>query len=260
MNKYLKIGLVLAIVVIVIVFIGHISDESNKKISVAENAMPITENNVQKYLGLTNEAVANAELGVMSEVDKMKVLAREPLESMGYDFDTTLLMTLKNSSMDPARLSLMFNAFSFVINTIEKYPKESVEKGLVYEDTKNKVLLFKRYGFLSNDEQLKNFINIVESIRECQSINSNMCNGDFLKDIFVTKGVLKQFSKDMLDDEQFMTTKLRSLLMPIIHAKMLENEEGIKVDDIVRIDQGFRITDETYNTMQGDLKNIWWIK
>jgi len=266
-NKYLKIGLIGAIVVGILVLIGNMGDETNKKNSIAEDAivssedvMPVTANNVQKYLELSNEAASNSELGVMSEVDKMKVLAREPLESMGYNFDTTLLMTIKNSSMDPALIALMSNAFVFVINTIEKYPDESVEKGLVHKDTKNKILLSKKYWFLSNEEQLKNFINIVESTRECQSINSDMCNGNFLKEVLIKKGGLNQYSKDTLDDERFMTTAINSLVMPMIHAKMLENEEGIKVDNIVRIDQEFKITDETYNALQSNLKNIWWIK
>jgi uncharacterized protein YecT (DUF1311 family) len=100
-------------------------------------AMPFTTNNYYELNNRTNKVLGVLQLSSASEVVRMKVAFRDPIEDMGYDFDKTLLSKSKADSLDLDSAI----GFGFMIGTVKdtvgRYPDESVLKGLVSEETKN---------------------------------------------------------------------------------------------------------------------------
>lgn len=222
----------------------------------SKDAMPITANNVQEYFKATNEAANNMDAS-LSEVERMKVVAREPLENMGYDFDATLLASLKNiNNSNEAKLALI-NEFSFVVDTVNKNPDESVKKGLVSEETKNKLLLFKKYTFSSKEELTKQ-MNMINLIRQCQSENNNICTAESFFNIMVKNGVEHLWNEN--DPTDIRASEVESTLMPILQNNIVKDVNGNIINSISELNTDFMITDKDYATLQKDLKDLWWIQ
>lgn len=222
-------------------------------------AMPITMNNVQEYFKGTNEAANNVE-GSLDEVERMQAVAKVPLEAMGYDFDATLLTALKQHTTDPARMALMLNAFSYVIDTVKRNPDESVKKGLVLEETKNKILLLQKYPSVSTKETLTKVLNLIDIIKKCQAENNNICSGNALFEMLVHSGTVAQISSDNFGSNAMKDTIVRSTLMPILQCNLVKDSNGHILSDINNLDQNFVITDKDYAMVKNDLTNPWWLE
>jgi uncharacterized protein YecT (DUF1311 family) len=115
-------------------------------------AMPITTNNFYDLNGRVTQAVNNT-VSSASEVEKMKVAIRDPIEAMGYDFDKTLLSVSKLNSIDEASIGFTM-LFREVKLTVLKYPDESVAKGFVSEETKNIIVGARDAALQKSKEQV----------------------------------------------------------------------------------------------------------
>lgn len=222
----------------------------------SKDAMPITANNVQEYFKASNEAVNNVDAS-LSEVERMKIVARDTLEKMGYDFDATLLSALKNiRNSDDAKLALI-NEFSYVIDMVNKNPDESVQKGLVSEETKNKLLLFKKYPLISSKEELAEQMKIINLIRQCQLENNNACSIETFFDILVKNGIEQQLSDEQ---ESGKFPAVSSILAPILQNNIVRNKNADVISDGNGLENNFMINDQDFTTLQKDLTNPWWIQ
>ena len=118
-------------------------------------------------------------------MDKVIKTYKIPLDDMGYNFDTTILVTTKVLRKAPYnQLSVYtFNILNDVMQYVKMYPQESVEKGFVEIETRDKILSYLKYS-----EFNENIIQALNYVRQCQQLNNGMCS-------------TKQYSKLLLDNQ-----------------------------------------------------------
>lgn len=229
----------------------------------SKSEMPMDEKTIKEYLNATSEAANNMDSS-RSEVERMKDVAREPMEKMGYDFDATLLSALKkystlNSPNENIPLTAFIsNAVAFVIDTVNNNPEEAVTKGLVLEETKNKLVLYKKYSMLLHKEDVTKQMNLINLIRQCQLENNNICTTENFFNIMVKNGIEHSWNEN--DPTDTRVSDVQSVLMPILQSHIVKDMNGNILDDIQELNTNVMISDQDYAILQKDLTNPWWIQ
>lgn len=174
----LKLGLISGVLMIAFTGCNGKSSNSNR------GAMPITMDNIQLYSQKKNQATQSVSLGD-STMDKVIKIYKIPLDDLGYNFDTTILETTKVLKKAPYnQLSVYtFNILNDVMQYVKMYPQESVDKGFVESETRDKILSYLKYS-----EFNENIIQALNYVRQCQQINNGICSA-------------KQYSKILLDNK-----------------------------------------------------------
>jgi len=188
----LNLGIIFGLVMLV--FTG-----CNGKTSKNNTALPITMDNMQTYNQKRINASQNIPLGA-SAIDKAIQIYKLPLEEMGYSFDATIINTTK--VLRKAQYNQLSVHTHSVINDIMQYvnmyPEQSIDRNFVDTDTKNKILLFLKYS-----EFNQNTIQALNYVRQCQKLNNGICSS-------------KQYSRILLDnkfiDSKVDTKKLEQML------------------------------------------------
>ena len=114
---------------IFVVFTGCSSGSS-------DDAMPITQDNINEYTKKMSVSAKAVSMGD-SNIEKAIQIYKVPLEDMGYDFDATVINTVKvlqntgYTSLSTATMKILLP----ILHIVNENPELVVEHGLVSEDT-----------------------------------------------------------------------------------------------------------------------------
>jgi hypothetical protein len=150
-----------------ILFVGCDGKHSN-----ADKAMPITQNNIKTYTDKMSQSSKSITEGE-AEVSKLIKIYKAPLEDMGYDFDATILNSIK--VLSKAQLTqVTVNAgkiLSYVLHGIARNPDKVVADGFVTQDTKTKVLTYLNFREINPKT-----IMALHYVEKCQNDNDGICD------------------------------------------------------------------------------------
>ncbi|GEM_PF-3621593 len=262
MNKYVKYGLIGVGGFIGLVSLGSIGNLN-------KDAMPITANNVKKYQNKIDEATQNIEPST-DRIDRIIEIEKKPLEDMGYDFDATLLSTIKNIrsckdilQVTPALFAL--NAtYNDVCYAIKENPEEAVTKGLVTKDTQKKILTYMQYGKFNRSDTPK-AIKIINTIQQCQNKHSGICTGRQLFEQALANGDLIPIGGEKAGDqpETFKETELVWYLSDLTrNIDILRDGNGKILSGSANIlfNTSFKVENSEAAMLKQVLNNPWWLK
>jgi len=156
----------------------------NGQIFSNKGAMPITVNNINTYLRKQNIISQSISLGD-TMMDKIIKTYKVPLDEMGYDFDATIINTtkvLKRVSYNRLAVTT-FNILNSIMQYVSQYPQESVDKGFVKQDTRDKILTYLKYS-----EFNENIILALNYVKKCQRKYNGLCSAN-------------QYAKILLDNK-----------------------------------------------------------
>lgn len=173
-----KLGLYVGVLVI------FLTGCNGKSSNTQEGAMPITVENIRLYNQKRSEASQLVSLGD-STMGKVIKTYKIPLEDMGYNFNATILKTTKILKKAPYnQLSIAtFNILNDVMQYVKMYPQESIDKGFVDIETRDKILSYLKYS-----EFNEKTIEALNYVDQCQQSNNGMCSSE-------------QYSKILLDNK-----------------------------------------------------------
>jgi len=144
--------------------------------------MPITQDNINEYTKKMSVSVKVVSIGD-SNIEKAIQIYKVPLEDMGYDFDATIINSVKllqNAGYTPLASTTM-KILLPILQIVNKNPKLVVEDGFVSEDTKNKILMYNKFK-----EMKPEVMQALKYVAECQDNNNNICT-------------IQQYVKTLLD-------------------------------------------------------------
>lgn len=262
MNKYVKYSLIGVGIYIGLAAIGSIG-HSNK------DAMPITANNVQKYQSEINEAAQNLE-PLNDTIDRIIKMEKKPLEDMGYNFDATLISTIKNiksiqnmNQLTPALITLnsMYNSIYYAI---KENPKEAIDKGLVTKETEEKILFYLQYGKFSHDD-IPKALKVIDTIEQCQNEHSGICTGRQLYEQALANGDLNPVGGKRTVDllEMLKQTELSWYLSDLTrNISILRDSNGKLLSSSANIlfNTSFKVETSEATMLKQALTNPWWSK
>lgn len=136
------------------------------------DAMPITQDNINEY---AKKMSASAKAVSMSDsnIEKTIQIYKVPLEDMGYDFDATIINTVKvlqnagYTSLSTTTMKIILP----ILHIVNENPELVVENGLVSEDTKDKILTYNKFH-----EMKPEVIQALEYVEKCQDSNNDICS------------------------------------------------------------------------------------
>lgn len=230
----------------------------------SNKAMPITIDNLKLYNQKKNKASQSVALGG-SVMDNVIKIYKKPLDSMGYDFDKTILETtkvLKKTPNNSVYLFYAFNILNHVTQYVKMYPQESVNKGFVKVETRDKILSYLKYS-----EFNENIIQALKYVRECQQINNGICSaGQYSKILLDNKFIVPNIEDTNQDDEDTFRFRLTVMFDGKVRnghefGKYIEDENGndINVNSLFEEDTNlFKLKDNAQEAING--YNPWWKK
>ena len=180
-----------------IILVNSILIANNSKDT--QGAMPITVNNIQQYYQKQNIVSQSISLGD-SMMDKIIKTYKKPLDEMGYDFDTTIINTtrvLKKAPYNQLSISV-YNILNDVMQYVKKYPQESVTKGFVKIETRDKILTYLKYS-----EFNENIIQALNYVRKCQQKYNGLCSANQYSKILL--------ESKFIDPERALQESLQSM-------------------------------------------------
>ena len=136
------------------------------------DAMPITQDNINEYVKKISTSAKAVSMGD-SKIKKTIQIYKVPLENMGYNFDATIINTIKvlqNAGYTALSTTTMKIILS-ILHIVNENPKVVVEDGLVSEYTKNKILMYNKFHEMSNDT-----IQALKYVEQCQNDNGGICS------------------------------------------------------------------------------------
>jgi hypothetical protein len=171
----MKLGLIFGL--IFVFFTGCSSGGSG-------DAMPITQDNINKYAKKMSVSAKAVSMGD-SNIEKAIQIYKVPLEDMGYDFDATIINTVKvlqkagYTSLSTTVMKMILP----ILHIVNENPELVVEKGLVSEDTKDKILMYNKFH-----EMKPEVMQALQYVETCQNDNNDICT-------------IKQYVKILLDSK-----------------------------------------------------------
>lgn len=110
------------------------------------DAMPITQDNINEYAKKMSVSVKSVSMGD-NNIKKAIQIYKVPLEDMGYDFDATIINTIKvlQNAGYTALSTTTMKILLPILHIVNENSELVVEDGLVSEDTKDKILIYNKF-------------------------------------------------------------------------------------------------------------------
>jgi len=241
----------------------------------AGKAMPITEDNINTYIQKMYQSSKSIAVGE-EEIDKLIKIYKYPLEDMGYNFDTTILHSIKVLSKAPLT-QVTVNAGKILNNIllgITRNPKSSVNKGFISQDTQTKVLTYLKFKELKPKT-----IKALQYVAKCQNKSGGICDIKQYVQILLDNNFVTPppYIKDRnafrkLSVEAVFTNKVNDLVFAFKSSfdnqvnysefgRYLVNQNGQKINAngfIASWRKPFKLKDEAI-IMELNSYNPWWI-
>lgn len=234
-------------------------------------AMPLTQATVGEYNQRVYKAVQNVDQS-MEIFKKMHEVLKEPLEDMGYDFDATIISTVKASYNHQVNGRNAISDLEIILITpliqgIFQDPEGAVSTKFISQETLDKLIVFQNLKNVKDIESMQNFFNLV---LECEKNGNGVCRGGNMLSLLQENIALpqqeevKSIHSDSVIAFTYISVTMR--MFPLLnedygkYAKaMLKKINGEKFY-FGHLDENSEfILDKTlYNEYQNDVKNIWW--
>lgn len=156
-----------------------------------DEALPLSEENLEKYSNLVIEATKKIDPSAGTPIDRAITALKIPMEKkVGYSFDKTLRHFLvKGSSImptDQTRASY-FELMNMAESAIKKSPDEALSKGLITQRTYELIKLEKENVFYR-----KNTAKYVQLALECQSYTGTCIFSQYVG-MLLERGLLPEY-------------------------------------------------------------------
>ncbi len=240
------------------------------------DAMPITQDNINKYAKKMSVSAKAVSMGD-SNIEKAIQIYKVPLEDMGYNFDATIINTIKAlqhasyTSLSTTTMQILLP----ILHIINENPKLVVENNFVSEDTRDKILMYNKFH-----EMNPKTIQVLKFVEKCQSENNGLCTIKQYMQILLSSNLIDYSSRDaetqakiksltvenMFTNEQHTTlTQYDSNFQNQISyqelGKYLIHENGKKVNGnwfISEHTKPFKLRESTNKELRN--YNPWWSK
>lgn len=166
----------------------------------SEKAMPMTQENMSEYI--QNIAQASKTVDISNSIfEKAIQIYKNPLDNMGYDFDSTLISMTKLFANEQLTnfTQITYNMariHSQLLLVISKNPDLLVSKGFIDEQTKRKLLLYLHFK-----EMKPETIQALKYVQQCQNSNNGICTISRYVDILISNNFVKPTNN--LDKKRF---------------------------------------------------------
>lgn len=257
------------------------SSDSGSSLFGSGGAMPLTQENVDEYTQRVNEAAQNVDQS-MEMFEKMYEILKKPLEDMGYDFDATILNTIKASyNQEEVSGRNAISDLGIILITplkqgIFQDPEGAVSTKFISQETLDKLNAFENLRNVKDIESMQNFFNLV---LECEKQGNGICHAAEMLPLLQETITLPQQEVVMnaVGEVESVNSDSSAAYMTYVGATMrmfplLEQSDGKYKYALLKTPNGeefyfgrmvngngeFILDKSLYNEFQNDVKNIWW--